>query len=464
MPKKGKRKLADGPPQINPEGTIIEATKKDSFRIGKKIGEGGFGLIHQASSTSDKASSQPQYVVKIERSGSLGLYSEYGCMNHSKLTGWCTAEQKAWAKAQKLKHFPLAIFNHCLQMNIQKVHCRVMVMPRYGLSIAAAMKAAGNEHGVLTTPTVYAMVGQLLAALQYLHEQGYTHADVKADNICLDANNNTDIYLLDFGCAEKYETYTTHKPYAEDPTLRHEGTLVYSAIDMHKGAPCSRRGDLEILAYQTVEWLGELPWMAACRAITDANKPIEAPKVQASKQHYCKRLSGAGEPAAKAKAGAQTLLADSGLDGLDEPAPVMALLTTAFSLEYTEKPDYSKLKKAFAHHKGVQLEFIAAGDSKISIIEDQDDDSMDQLADELIELDTEDDDSVSAAAKSSSRGRRQAKRGSNTRSGPASKGGKPPKRNTSRDALVQSAATTETESPRTARLRRRHERLQAQGL
>jgi hypothetical protein len=44
-----KRKLADGPPQIDPKGTAIEVSKKQSFRIGRKIGEGGFGLIHLGS-------------------------------------------------------------------------------------------------------------------------------------------------------------------------------------------------------------------------------------------------------------------------------------------------------------------------------------------------------------------------------------------------------------------------------
>jgi hypothetical protein len=27
-----------------------------------------------------------------------------------------------------------------------------------------------------------------------------------------------------------------------------------------QGAACSRRGDLEILAYQAIQWLGRLPW------------------------------------------------------------------------------------------------------------------------------------------------------------------------------------------------------------
>ena len=29
------------------------------------------------------------------------------------------------------------------------------------------------------------IVGQMVCALEYLHEQGFTHADVKGENICL---------------------------------------------------------------------------------------------------------------------------------------------------------------------------------------------------------------------------------------------------------------------------------------
>ena len=43
-----------------------------------------------------------------------------------------------------------------------------------------------------------------------------------------------------------------------------DGTLCYNSIDVHQGAECMYRSDVEILVYCLCEWLGgELPWKAS---------------------------------------------------------------------------------------------------------------------------------------------------------------------------------------------------------
>ncbi|KAI4471184.1 casein kinase-related [Holotrichia oblita] len=79
---------------------------------------------------------------------------------------------------------------------------------------------------------------------------------------------------IDFGLAVHYTTSDKFKP---DPKKAHDGTIEYLSIDAHHGVP-TRRGDLEILIYNLIQWLGcILPW----------EKDIKDPlAVKASKEKY----------------------------------------------------------------------------------------------------------------------------------------------------------------------------------
>ena len=94
-----------------------------------------------------------------------------------------------------------------------------------------------------------------MTSLEYLHSRGYTHNDVKAQNLLLDSSG-CDVYLVDFGLASKYKvslslamlvlSLTTsvlaqdnlgfHHDGDEDERFAHEGTLEYTSRDGHIGA------------------------------------------------------------------------------------------------------------------------------------------------------------------------------------------------------------------------------------
>ena len=108
---------------------------------------------------------------------------------------------------------------------------------------------------------------QMLDIFEYIHSHGYVHADIKAENILM--NDSVQIYLLDYGLSRKVSVQ-----YEEKAQRRHEGTLEFTSIDVHRGASPSFRGDLEILFYNMLHWLGgRLPWLT----ITDG------PRVQQAK-------------------------------------------------------------------------------------------------------------------------------------------------------------------------------------
>lgn len=82
-----------------------------------------------------------------------------------------------------------------------------------------------------------------LDALEYIHSQGYAHADVKGSNILLASNSleleieKTKAFLVDYGLAYRFRTGTgSHKPFLHDERRAHEGTMEFTSRDAHHGS------------------------------------------------------------------------------------------------------------------------------------------------------------------------------------------------------------------------------------
>lgn len=88
-----------------------------------------------------------------------------------------------------------------------------------------------------------------MAVLEYIHENEYVHADIKAANLMLGYRDPEQVYLADYGLSYRYCPDGVHKEYKENPKKGHNGTIEYTSLDAHRGLAPSRRGDFQILGF-----------------------------------------------------------------------------------------------------------------------------------------------------------------------------------------------------------------------
>ena len=110
--------------------------------------------------------------------------------------------------------------------------------------------------------TVLFLADQMLERLQFIHDSGYLHRDLKPDNFLMGIyHSERVVFAVDLGLAKAYIDRRTgdHIAIAHGKTLT--GTARYASINTHLGQEQSRKDDLESLGYMFMYFLrGSLPW------------------------------------------------------------------------------------------------------------------------------------------------------------------------------------------------------------
>lgn len=306
---------------ILPSGTIVTDVFKKRWQIGGVIGTGGFGAIYLASDDVTKSVGEnAEYVIKVEPVGNGPLF----CELHFYQRAAKPFMLKNWKSSKRLKYLGVPEYQNTGILNYRSTDYRFMVIQRFGTDLQKIFEENGKRFGV---KTVLQLGLRILDVLEYIHENEYVHADIKAANLLVGYKKgkpNNEIYLVDYGLVYRYCPGGKHKEYIEDPRKCHDGTIEFTSIDMHRGVGPSRRADLEILGYCMLQWLcGRLPW-------EDNLKNCDY--VAAEKIRYMSNLS--------------KLLKDCFKK--DKPVEEIAqLLEYSRALGYTEKPDYSHIRRMF---------------------------------------------------------------------------------------------------------------------
>ncbi|KAF2794750.1 casein kinase-like protein I [Melanomma pulvis-pyrius CBS 109.77] len=218
------------------------------YRVGKKIGEGSFGVIFEGTNLLN----QQQVAIKFEprKSDAPQLRDEY--RTYKILVG-CPGIPNVYYFGQEGLH-------------------NILVIDLLGPSLEDLFDHCNRK---FTIKTVVMVAKQMLSRVQTIHEKNLIYRDIKPDNFLIGRPGSKSanvIHVVDFGMAKQYRDPKTkqHIPYRERKSL--SGTARYMSINTHLGREQSRRDDLEALGHVFMYFLrGGLPWQGL-KAATNKQK------------------------------------------------------------------------------------------------------------------------------------------------------------------------------------------------
>ncbi|KAK3937911.1 putative casein kinase [Diplogelasinospora grovesii] len=267
------------------------------YRVGKKIGEGSFGVIFEGTNLLNNQ----QVAIKFEprKSDAPQLRDEY--RTYKILVG-CPGIPNVYYFGQEGLH-------------------NILVIDLLGPSLEDLFDHCNRRFSL---KTVVMVAKQMLSRVQTIHEKNLIYRDIKPDNFLIGrpgTKGHAVIHVVDFGMAKQYRDPKTkqHIPYRERKSL--SGTARYMSINTHLGREQSRRDDLEALGHVFMYFLrGGLPWQGL--------------KAATNKQKYEK----IGEKK-------QTTQIKELCEGF--PEQFVKYLTYVRNLGFEDTPDYDYLRELF---------------------------------------------------------------------------------------------------------------------
>ncbi|CCH40794.1 Casein kinase I [Wickerhamomyces ciferrii] len=207
------------------------------YRVGKKIGEGSFGIIFEGVNLLNNQ----QVAIKFEprRTEAPQLRDEYRAY---RILAGSSGIPRAYYFGQEGLH-------------------NILVIDLLGPSLEDLFEWCGRR---FSPKTVAQVAKQMISRVQTIHDKDLIFRDIKPDNFLIGKSGSTNantIHIVDFGMAKYYRDPKSkqHIPYRERKSL--SGTARYMSINTHLGREQSRRDDLESLGHVFLYFLrGSLPW------------------------------------------------------------------------------------------------------------------------------------------------------------------------------------------------------------
>ena len=200
------------------------------YRLNKIIGKGSFGCVFQGSNVLDET----KVAIKIEKKNGKANLLMVESNFLSLLKGFGVPEIKSFG-----------------------YHCNyyVLVEELLGLNLMQIKRAIQT----FTIKEISMIAIQIMDRIEYVHSKNIIHRDIKPENFVFGLDNDSILYIIDFGISRKYRSERKHLKFQMLGKLF--GTVRYASYNASRGIEQSRRDDLESIGYMLIYLCtGILPW------------------------------------------------------------------------------------------------------------------------------------------------------------------------------------------------------------
>nr|ODN87761.1 CK1/CK1/CK1-D protein kinase [Cryptococcus depauperatus CBS 7855] len=280
------------------------------YRIGKKIGTGGFGDIYLGV---DIVSGE-EVAIKLESIKARMSMLEYEFKVYKSLAGGVGIPFVRWYGTE--------------------CDYNAMVLDLLGPSLEDLFNFCNRRFSL---KTVLLLADQLISRVEFIHSRNFVHRDLKPDNLLMGVGKRGNLVnVIDFGLAKKFRDSKTNlpNPYKENRNMA--GTIMFTSINTHLGVDQSPRDDMESLGYVFMYFLrGRLPWQASRKGATRKERYdyVMEKKMTVPTEILCRGF----------------------------PNDFTIYLNYCRSLRFDEKPDYIYLRKLFRDlfvREGFQYDYV----------------------------------------------------------------------------------------------------------
>lgn len=211
----------------------------NKYKVISSLGSGAFGSIYKGENIRTKEN----VAIKIEplEANLKLLKNESSVYNYLKKYNFSGIPQLKWYGLDSKNYY--------------------MVISLLGDSINSYIE----KHGKLSLNNVLLIGNKMLNIIEFIHDKGLIHRDIKPDNFLFGVDgegkiNIEKVYLIDYGFCKVYKTIENR--HIENVSLNKIiGTPNYISINIHNLNQPSRRDDVESIIYIMIYmFMGKIGW------------------------------------------------------------------------------------------------------------------------------------------------------------------------------------------------------------